>query len=534
MENSTAAAAAIGTESEGTKRRGSGCWLRRQKSRHFYWVAGLTVLFAAVYSLYSCVLYYTYNEDIYDLVIFDQAIRSYAHLQPGISAAKGMHNFGEMNFSVLGDHFSPIDVLLAPLYWIYNSPLDLLVAQGVLFALAIPPIWEFTRHAFCGNRKGAIAAYCVSVAYALSWPIAAAIAYCYHEVAFEPFLGALALERLQKGRWKTALVLIGGLLLVKEDMGLYVAGLGLGLTVTRNLGIPRQRLMGLLIAAVALVYTFLAIYVFIPAMGGTAGYYWAYSELGPNVPSAIEYILLHPFKSAQVMVTPDIKLGTMVQLFAPFLFLSLLSPIVLAALPLLLERMLGVKFPGWWGTQFQYNAYIIVPITLAAVDGALRLDRWVTWLVRHWRGDRARWAAGTLALCCTVVFAVVPIAAFHYSGLHSLLSPSFYRRTKVEQAEAAAVDHVPSGVLVAAAGSLGSNLDARDKVVAWDGIRANILMPWVVVSLNVREFGFNNLAGQRLVYGELKADHYVTVFSDDGFIVMHAPGKAEWQDTPLN
>ena len=131
---------------------------------HKRWVAVLTALFALFYGVFSCTMYYTYRVATYDLGIFDQGIRSYAHFGAGISIAKGLHNFGVANFSILGDHFSPIDVLLAPLYWIYDSPCDLLIAQAVLFALAIPPIWAFTRRAVGGGRTGVIAAYAVSVA----------------------------------------------------------------------------------------------------------------------------------------------------------------------------------------------------------------------------------------------------------------------------------------------------------------------------------------------------------------------------------
>ena len=136
----------------------------------------------------------------YDLVIFDQAVRSYAHLQPGISIIKGLHNGFGPHFSVLGDHWSPILAVLAPLYWLYNSPQTLLVAQSVLFALAIPPLWAFTRRAFGGGPQADAAAYLVSVAYGLSWPIAEAGRVGFHEVAFAPVLTAVALERLQAGR----------------------------------------------------------------------------------------------------------------------------------------------------------------------------------------------------------------------------------------------------------------------------------------------------------------------------------------------
>lgn len=519
MEDSTVLAPAVVEPGIASRRRP-----RVPRSPHVYGVSALVAVVAVVYSVLSLTLYHTYQDGIYDLGIFDQAIRSFAHFQPGISIAKGVHNFRNPDFSVLGDHFSPIDALLAPLYWIYNSAVDLLVAQAVLFALAIAPIWVFTRRAFGGGRKGTAAAYFAAIAYGVSWPITAAASFDFHEVAFAPLLTALALERLQKGRLKTALVMLAGLLLVKEDMGLYVAGLGLGLALTRDLGIPRQRLTGLLIAVAGVIFSLVAIYVFIPAMGGKSGYYWAYQELGPNAPAAVKHVLEHPLSSASNLFTPPVKLHTMLELFAPFLFLCFLSPFVIPVIPLLLERMLGVAYPDWWSNQFQYNAYLIVPIALGAVDGALRAERWLTWLGRRWRSLRVLgWLDGKLALGATAVFAVIALAVVPHFGIGKMFHSSFYERTPAESAEAAAVDHVPAGVLVEAAASLGVHLDARDTVELW-GDGSPEFPPWVVASVSMFQFGFHDVADQVEWVDELRAHGYVTVFSQDGFLVMHAPG----------
>ncbi|NED56527.1 DUF2079 domain-containing protein, partial [Micromonospora aurantiaca] len=108
------------------------------------------------------------------------------------------------------------------LYWIHDGPETLLVAQAVLFALAIRPIWRYAE-----RRLGAGAAYCAAGAYALSWPIAEALAFDFHEVAFVPLLSALLVERHDAGRRGQAAVAAFALLLVKEDMGLLLAGFGL-------------------------------------------------------------------------------------------------------------------------------------------------------------------------------------------------------------------------------------------------------------------------------------------------------------------
>jgi uncharacterized membrane protein len=358
-------------------------------------IGGLVVLVAGLYSTFALFRYYQYNSATYDLVIFDQAVRSYAHFQPGISIVKGLHNGFGPHFSVLGDHFSPIIATLAPLYWIYNGPQDLLIAQSVLFALAIPWVWLFTRRALGGGTRGTVAAYLVSFAYALSWPIASAVGFDFHEVAFAPLLTAIGLERLQAGKVRGGLIALGLLLLVKEDMGLLVGGIGAFLFVSRQY-LTRQRLLAVGLMAAGLAAFALATYVIIPAMGGRSDYYWAYNAMGHNVPQVIHYMLHHPMGALRLLVTPRVKLNTMLWLIGAFCFLPLLSPMTLAVIPLLLERMLASSQPNWWGTQFQYNAFLVIILLFAAVDGGVRLGRWIGWLRERLVGRSAARSAARL------------------------------------------------------------------------------------------------------------------------------------------
>ena len=306
-------------------------WIRRQ-SGHKVAVGALTALMAIGYSVFSLTLFYTFQTSSYDLVIFDEAVRSYAHFHPGISVIKGLHNGFGPHFSILGDHWSPILAALAPLYWIYNSPETLLVAQAVLFALAVPPLWLFTRRAFGGGRKATVAAYLVTVAYGLSWPIASAAAFDFHEVAFAPVLTAVALERLQAGRLRTALIALAALLLVKEDMGVFVAGIGVYLAVSRPQVVSRQRLVAVALIVVGVADTWAATYLLIPYFGGRSDYYWAYGVLGHNVPQVLAHIIEHPLGALRLFITPRVKLDTMLWLLAPFCFLPLLSPMTIAVM----------------------------------------------------------------------------------------------------------------------------------------------------------------------------------------------------------
>jgi uncharacterized membrane protein len=508
-------------------------------------VWALAALAAAAYSTFALTLYYTFRTASYDLVIFDQAVRSYAHFQPGISIMKGTEAGLGPHFSVLGDHWSPILAVLAPLYWIYNSPQTLLVAQGVLFALAIPPLWLFTRRAFGGGHRAVVAAYLVSVAYLLSWPIAAAVAFPFHEVAFAPVLTVVALERLQAGRLRTALIALTALLLVKEDMGLLVAGIGLYLAVARPHVVPRQRRVAMALIAAGIADSVLATYVLIPAFGGRSDYYWAYNALGSNIGEVALHLTSHPFGLLGQLITPPEKLFTMLWLFGAFCFLPLLSPISLATVPLLLERMLGSRFPGWWGTSFQYNAFLVIVLACAAVDGAVRLDRWVVQTrMRSAAAHRAQPGAsaqfpgpatagrtaaqprapsgpGPVALGCAVALCALAVLLVPHFAFGPALRPGFYHRDAQTSAAAAAVAAVPAGVTVGAVNYLGPQLSARDTVLFWGGNRSSPLRPpWVVADVTRPEYTFSSLAQQRQWVALLEHRGYQVVFRRGGYLVL--------------
>src|ERR687895_233513 len=322
-----------------------------RRTRHGRWVGGLTGAAAIVYATYALLRFHTFLAGSYDLVIFDQAIRSYSRFDLPVSIVKGVHNGFGPDFAVLGDHFSPIIALLAPLYWIWDDPRTLLLAQAVLFAAAIPPLWVFTRRVL-----GSAAAYCVAGAYAVCWPITSAIAFDFHEAAFAPVLTAVMLERFQAGRrWHGVLAALA-LLLVKEDMGLLVAGYGLYLLLSR-----RERALGGSFIVVGLAWTWLAARVLIPAFGGDPDYYWAYGALGDDLPSAITHAATQPWDAVWLLLLP--------LLLAP-----LRSPLVLAALPLLAERMLASRFGHWWEPRFHYNAFVVVVLLAAGVDGVRRFN----------------------------------------------------------------------------------------------------------------------------------------------------------------
>jgi uncharacterized membrane protein len=500
-------------------------------------VGALTLGAAVLYCLDSLLLLRRFLATTFDLVIFDQGIRGYAHFRAPVSIARGVSDGQTAHFLLLADHWSPILALLAPLYWIHDDPATLLVAQGVLFALAIPPLWAYTR-----RQIGEGAAYLVCVAYALSLPVMEAVIFDFHEVAFVPVLTAVMVERFDRAlvpgarpprtvlNPQTPLAGVAAavaLLLVKEDMGLLVAGFGCYLLLTR------RRWTGLAFVVGGLASTWVATQLLIPAFGGSANFYWAYDQFGSTLGSALLNVLTHPLHALHVFVTPPVKARTMIGLLAMFGFLPLASPMVVAVVPLLAERMLASGYPLWWQAKFQYDAFIVMMLCCAAVDGAARLqrhwprrwDRWLTypgswpkWLRRSgspWR-PATLWAAGICAAA---------LVYFPSSPFGSLLHPGFYGVNARMRAAAAAIAHVPAGVEVEAANNIGPRLSGRDTVLLLDGTPR--WAPWVVGDTIGLDFPFCTPSQQAQELAYLRAHGYSLVFADDGYVVLHRP--ADWR-----
>ncbi|HEV2536451.1 MAG TPA: DUF2079 domain-containing protein [Streptosporangiaceae bacterium] len=510
----TAPRAADGTAA-GTWRLGA-LWRRSSVK-----VGVLTAAAAVAYCLDSLILFRRFLASTFDLVIFDQGIRGYAHLAAPVSLARGVSDGQGAHFMLLADHWSPVLALLAPLYRIHDGPGTLLVAQAVLFALAIPPLWVYTR-----RRLGPGAAYFTCVAYALSLPVMEAVIFDFHEVAFVPVLTAVMVERFDAGkRWHAVAVAVA-LLLVKEDMGLLVAGFGGYLLLTRR---RAEVWTGLGFVAGGVAATWIATHVLIPAFGGSATFYWAYGQFGPTLGSALLNVITHPWHALHVFVTPWVKARTMIGLLAMFGFLPLASPMVIAVLPLLAERMLASGYPLWWQAKFQYDAFLVMMLCCAAVDGAARLqkhwpDHWLTypfgrpgWL----RRDGGPWPLATLwaAGICAAALVYLPSSPFG-----SLLHPNFYGVNARMRAAAAAVAHVPAGAEVEASNNIGPALSGRDTVLLLDGTPR--WAPWVVGDTIGLDFPFCRPSQQAQEVSYLRAHGYTQVFGDGGYVVLHRPADA--------
>jgi uncharacterized membrane protein len=407
-------------------------------------LAAMVLAAAAVYATYSIVRHTNLGTGGFDLGIFDQAVWHYSRLEEPASSIKGFSN-------VLGDHFSPIVALLAPLYWIWPDPRMLLLAQALLVASATVPIFLFTR-----GRLGRAPAYLLTASYGLFWGVHEAIGFDFHEVAFASPIVAWLVLAVDRRRWTGYWIAVALLLLVKEDLSFLVVFVGIYLATLR------EYRRAALTAAVGVGWYFLATEVLIPAFSdGVSFQYWTYTQFGDELPEAALNAITEPWRVAEVVVDDEQKVRTLGYLFLPFLALALCSRLVLLAIPLVAARLLSTV-ENFWETNYHYSLVLAPILLMAAADALPRVLR----LIR----ERRRHAA---AVSVSAAIAAINLGLATQFDLADLTRSSFWTKDASERDAEAVLERVPPGESVAAQNNLAPHLARRPCIRAMRLFRLN-------------------------------------------------------------
>jgi uncharacterized membrane protein len=447
----------------------------------------LAAVFAVVYALDSVGRYAQGATMSWDLGLFTEAVKQYAHLHAPIVDARAP------GFDLLGEHFHPILALLGPLFALAPTPVTLLVAQAVLFALSVLPVLSIARERL-GSRQG----YVVGAAYGTSFGVVQAVDFDFHELAFAAPLIALALLALLRERTRLLVFACVGLLCTKEEFGVTVV-LPLGLAwALRDRTRWRRRLP---LAALGLAASLLQVLVLIPALNPDHIYGFLTSSDAPGSAGDVEGL-------SQLFSGIGAKAHLLFLLGLATAFTALFSPLALLAAPDLLMRFASSN-SSYWGTFYHYNAVLMPILFVAAVDGIARAragDGRLTRLVGRCGvagiGLAALWMLPDYAL--GQAFTPLPSAPgpVHLAALHK------------------AVAEVPGGASVEA--SLGVLAPLAAKADAyWIGNTAIDPAPAYMV-FDAPASGVEETPGQMVALADAwhPLASYTVVSSDDGVYVL--------------
>lgn len=461
----------------------------------------VATLVFGLYAIMSIARYGRLDQGSWDLGIFTEAIKEYANLHAPISDVRGP------GFNLLGDHFHPIIALIAPFFRIFPSAITLLIAQALLLAISVVPI---TRLGI--RRLGTGAGMAIGIAYGLSFGLQAAADFDFHELVFAVPLLAFSLVALVDGRYRAAILWAIPLVLVKEDMGIMVAGIGVLIAVR-----GKKWWQGLGLSVFGLAASAIAILVLIPAFN-PKGEYGFWEQIGGADPHS------HPGPVgtisalvSQFFSQPDVKVHNVFLLLLATSFLALGSPISLITVVPLILRFASSN-QNYYGTSYHYNAPLMTILFVAAIDTLVRLR------ARADRTDEAAqpasagtsWLRGTLLRHGAVAALAVSIALSDSFALKQYFHPQkMFSQTPETQAAWHTMALIPNGSTVEASINLLAPLASRTDVY-WMG-NTNPTPNYVVIY----NAGWSQTTMPadpvQSIEQEHKGSHFAQVYRDDRY-----------------
>jgi uncharacterized membrane protein len=428
--------------------------------------AALAVACAIAYGAVTLVRFERFTIASFDNAIFEQAVKSYAALGAPIVDIKGP------GYNILGDHFSPVTALIAPFYRLFPGAQTILLAQVVLIAVSIHVIAVLAM-----RTLGTATGLAIGVAYGLSFGLQSAVEADFHEVAFAAPLLALAGAAYVDRRFDLVVAWSVPLLLVKEDLGLTVAVIGVVLWLSGD----RRR--GVALAVGGVVAMALILFVVIPAFN--AGGTYAYSSTLGGERGIV----------ATLFDGVDRKLATAVLTIAITGFAALASPWILLVLPTFAWRFAG-DVPFYWGTEWHYSL-VLMPIVFVAMIDAIQ------------RRPVLRWATPVGLVVGGFMLVSSPVAA--------LADPSTYDEAPRADSARLVLSLVPDGATVETDIGLMSHL-VTDHTVYWLGTVGAAQPEYVLFDT---EAGIGSPTDVETYAEQAHGGTYVELFNQDGYVLAH-------------
>ena len=442
------------------------------------------LLLALAYTALSVSNYLRYEIRSWDLGIFTQTIAGYARLDTPVVNLKGA------GLNVLGDHFSPLLAVLAPFYRLWPTPVTLLVAQAVLLAVSAAVVmYAAVKH------LGRAAGLSVGVAYGLSYGLQTGVDAEFHEFALAVPLLAMSGAAYLDRDWKRCALWALPLLLVKEDLGLTVAALGIAVWMSGS------RRWGLPLLVVGVLGFVLTVGVVIPMLNPEGGYvYWdRFAGESTGILDALRGL-------AESALVPAVKVETLLLTLAVTGGLALRSPFVLLAVPNLAERFLGdVSF--YWGLEWHYSLPLMPVLFIALIDAAVRArtsrPEWLSAYARH---------VPAVAVAVALVLTVTrPLP------LRSLAEAESWQASPRADAAEQALAAVPAGASVETDLGLLNHLVA-DRDVYWIGDSEPVVPDYLVLDTTTTA-GATGLGADRYAERLHPGTEYDLAVSAEGYQV---------------
>ena len=314
-------------------------------------IAAFGVFMALFVGVVTSINYLRHLTPTYDMGIFSQM---YYYMKETLQPLTTCERDGLLSHFAV--HFSPIFYLLLPVYFIFPSPMTLLISQGILVSLGIIPLYKLCKYFKLSQKVSLL--FCVI--YALYPALIGANFFYFHENAFLPPLLLFLFYFAEKSNYKLSILFALLVLLVKEDAPVYVIFFALYLIFSRK----NFKLGGILLS-ISLVY-FIAVTSLMSVFGlGIMSYRYSNFIFGGK--DSLVTVIINVIKNPAIVFYESFtaeKLKFLMYMLLPLGFLPVLikkaSSIILLFPMVLVNMMSDYGYQHNIGFQYTYASSVFL------------------------------------------------------------------------------------------------------------------------------------------------------------------------------
>lgn len=326
----------------------------------FYFVCGIFLAFAFLYSLLSIFRHNHFQSQASDFSIYDQALWLYSRFKFPYSTINNIYD--------LGDRFRPIMILISSLYWFTKNERVILFFQSVMLSATVFPIWLLARRVLPTTLAVLIPFLFVSFV-----GVQAAAVYDFHEMAVFPFFFAFLFYFLAREKYISFFIVLVLCLFIREYIGLLLSTLGIYIYLTK-----RNLKIAFLTSILSFSWSVVAISFIMPALGQKM--YNSFTGSSGGLDQSIIGYVLRPDVGIHNFFLPVAKSTTLFWSFFSFGMLPLLyPPLIFTIIFQLASRFLDLAHPIRWTIYYHYSLELAVLLSVSTIYSAGMILKNIAW-----------------------------------------------------------------------------------------------------------------------------------------------------------
>lgn len=432
---------------------------------------GAIFIYITIFTLCAFLKYRSFSFHDIDLAIINQTFWNTVH------GSLVVENIGSATI-FNGGHVFIIIIVLSPIYYLFQSPLTLLVLQTIALGSGALPLYLIADKLLNGR-----CALVISLSYLIYPALSYVNLYEFHPIAFSvPALFWMFFFYLDRN-WLIFLILMFLALFIREDVTIPVAAFGVFAFLEKIFHSQSNGKSELKWAIVpfftAVIWLFLCTRYIQPhyrlpelnigaRSAGMLGYYsWL---KGPILESV--YSL---FFQSRLGILRTLKLNYLFQLFFPLGFLSIFYPAALImVLICLIEGMFSSRITHF-SIHYQYSSIIIPAIYISAIYGIRSLLSWKIFSLK------SRWLLIIIVLCSV-------ISAYFWGPLFEIPQRiALWKMTEEDEIRDRLIREIPPEAPVVGTFEFTPKLSNRSRLFYFYHIYASSLNPQFIPNLRASQ-----------------------------------------------